>query len=202
MLTGRLAFDGNTRSDIVAGILEREPDWATVPPDTPAAVRRLLRRCLEKDHRRRIRDVGDIKLELEDIASTEAPSDSGRAHAAVPAPTRNRAWLRSVALAAAGLLVGFLAAFPWQRDGSSGSNEVRFTITLPEDERIATTELGAVAMSPDGRSIVYVAGRGNTTQLMLRALDSGTARPLPGTSGAVSPFFSQIGRASCRERVL
>ena len=84
MLTGRLAFDGNTRSDIVAGILEREPDWATVPPDTPAAVRRLLRRCLEKDHRRRIRDIGDVKLELEDIASAEAPSDPGRSHAAVP----------------------------------------------------------------------------------------------------------------------
>jgi len=192
MLTGRLAFDGNTRSDIVAGILEREPDWATVPPDTPGAVRRLLRRCLEKDHRRRIRDIGDIKLELEDIASAEAPSDPRRSHAAVPTP-RNRAWLRSAAFAAAGLLVGVLAAFPWQRDRSSGSSEVRFSITLPEDERIATTELGVVTMSPDGRSIVYVAGRGNTTQLMVRALDSGTARPLPGTFGAVSPFFSPDG---------
>jgi serine/threonine-protein kinase len=101
--------------------------------------------------------------------------------------------LRSAAFAAAGLLVGVLAAFPWQRDRSSGSSEVRFSITLPEDERIATTELGAVTMSPDGRSIVYVAGRGNTTQLMVRALDSGTARPLPGTFGAVSPFFSPDG---------
>ena len=70
---------------------------------------------------------------------------------------------------------------------------MRFSITLPEEERVATTELGAVAMSPDGRSIVYVAGRPNTTQLMVRALDSGTARPLPGTFGAVSPFFSPDG---------
>ena len=193
MLTGRLAFDGNTRSDIVAGILEREPDWATVPPETPGAVRRLLRRCLEKDHRRRIRDIGDVKLELEDIASAETPSDPGRSHVVGPTPSRNRAWLRSAAFAAAGLLVGILAAFPWQREGPSRSNEVRFSITLSEDERIATTELGAVTMSPDGRSIVYVAGRGNTTQLMVRALDSGTARPLPGTLGAVSPFFSPDG---------
>ena len=84
MLTGRLAFDGNTRSDIVAGILEREPDWATLPADTPAAVRRLLRRCLEKDQRRRFRDIGDIKLELEDIASADAPSDPGRSHRSRP----------------------------------------------------------------------------------------------------------------------
>ena len=193
MLTGRLAFDGNTRSDIVAGILEREPDWATLPGDTPAAVRRLLRRCLEKDHRRRIRDIGDVKLELEDIASAETPSDPGRSKATVPAPSRNRAWLRSAALIAVGLVVGVLAALPWQRDASSGSKEVRFSITLPEDERIATTELGAVTMSPDGRAIVYVAGRGDTTQLMVRALDSGTARSLPGTFGAVSPFFSPDG---------
>jgi eukaryotic-like serine/threonine-protein kinase len=194
MLTGRLAFDGNTRSDIVAGILEKEPDWATLPADTPAAVRRLLRRCLEKDHRRRIRDIGDIKLELEDIAAAETASDPGRSPVVVAAPAHHGAWLRSAAVAVAGLLVGVLAAFPWQRDGSSArSSEVKFSITLPEDERIATTELGAVTMSPDGRSIVYVAGRGNTTQLMMRALDSGTSRPLPGTFGAVSPFFSPDG---------
>jgi len=195
MLTGRLAFDGNTRSDVVASILEKEPDWATLPADTPAAVRRLLRRCLEKDHRRRIRDIGDVKLELEDIASAEAPSDPGRPNPAVPAPSpHSRAWLRSVAVGMAGVVVGLVAGIPWQRDGASArSNEVKFSIALPEDERIATTELGAVAMSPDGRVIVYVAGRGNTTQLMVRALDSGTARPLPGTLGAVSPFFSPDG---------
>ena len=194
MLTGRLAFDGNTRSDIVVAVLEKEPDWTALPADTPAAVRRLLRRCVEKDFRRRIRDIGDIKLELEDIASAASPSDPGRSSAALPAPRRNRPWLRSAALAAAGLFVGLLAGIPWQRDGSPArSKEVKFSIALPEDERIATTELGAVSMSPDGRVIVYVAGRGNTTQLMLRALDSGTARPMPGTFGAVSPFFSPDG---------
>ena len=123
MLTGRLAFDGDTRSDIVAGILEKEPDWATVPADTPAAVRRLLRRCLEKDHRRRIRDIGDVKLELEDIASAEAPSDPGdRTHRPRAIPQPRVAAIGGVV--AAGLLVGILAALPWQRDGSSGSNEV------------------------------------------------------------------------------
>ena len=194
MLSGRLAFDGETRSDIVAGILEKEPDWSTLPADTPGAVRRVLRRCLEKDLRRRFRDIGDIKLELEDIASADARGDPGRSHPPIPAPSRNQAWLRSAALVTAGTLVGLLVGVPWQRDGSSArSNEMKFSITLPEDERIATTELGAITMSPDGRSIVYVAGRGNTTQLMVRALDAGTARALPGTFGAVSPFFSPDG---------
>lgn len=194
MLTGRLAFGGSTRSDIVAAILDREPDWATLPSETPTAVRRLLRRCLEKDHRRRIRDIGDIKLELEDIASAATSSDASESRAAVPTPSSNRAWRRSAAIAATALLTGTLAGVLWQRDGSPRPNrEVRFSIALPEEERVATTELGAVTMSPDGRSIVYVAGRGNTTQLMVRALDSGTARPLPGTSGAVSPFFSPDG---------
>jgi serine/threonine-protein kinase len=194
MLAGRLAFDGNTRSDIVAAILEREPDWTTLPPETPAAVRRLLRRCIEKDQRRRIRDIGDIKLELEDIASADVPSDPGTPSLTAAAPSRNRAWLRSAALVAAGLIVGVVVAgLPRQYAGSAESKEVKFSITLPEDERIATTELGAVTMSPDGRLIVYAAGRGNTTQLMVRALDSGTARPLPGTFGAVSPFFSPDG---------
>jgi len=94
MLTGRLAFDGNTRSDIVAGILEKEPDWASLPADTPGGLRRVLRRCLEKDQRRRFRDIADIRLELEDIATADRASDPGRAPAAIPSPSRNAAWLR------------------------------------------------------------------------------------------------------------
>ena len=194
MLTGRLAFDGNTRSDIVARILDKEPDWAALPADTPGAVRRLIRRCLEKDHRRRIRDIGDVKLELEEIATAGTPGDSGLSHVILPAPPPGRAWWRTAAIAAAGVSVGALAGMAWQREtASERPNEVKFSITLPEDERIAAMELGAVAMSPDGRAIVYVAGRGNTTQLMVRALESGVARPLQGTSGAVSPFFSPDG---------
>jgi serine/threonine-protein kinase len=194
MLTGRLAFDGNTPSDIVAGILEKEPDWATLPADTPAAVRRMLRRCLEKDQRRRFRDIGDVKLELEDIGSGDTANDRGQLPAAVLAPSRYGHWLRSAVLIAAGVLGGVLAGIPWQGGiRPARSDEVRFSIALPDDESIATTELGAVAMSPDGRAIVYVAGRGNTTQLMVRSFDSGTARPLQGTMGAVSPFVSPDG---------
>ena len=66
MLTGRAAFAGQTVTDTLAGVLEREPDWSALPPATPAPVRRLLRRCLEKDAEARLRDIGDVRLELED----------------------------------------------------------------------------------------------------------------------------------------
>ncbi len=194
MLTGRLVFDGSSRSDIVVGILQNEPDWAMLPAETPDAVRRLLRRCLEKDLRRRYRDIGDVRLELDDMAAPGPPGDPGRSQTAAPAISARSRWRQSATLVAAGVLVGALAVLPW-RSGSplTRSNEVKFSVTLPEDERLATTELGALTMAPDGRAIVYVGGRGNTTHLLVRSLDSGTARPLPGTFGAVSPFFSPDG---------
>ena len=107
MLTGRLAFDGQTRSDIVAGILEREPDWSLLPADTPAAVRRLLRRCLDKDARRRIRDIGDARLELEDALVAHHPGEVAATARPVPPATPSMApWLRTSALVAAGALAG------------------------------------------------------------------------------------------------
>ena len=65
MLSGRRAFAGATTTDLLAAILEREPDWTVLPPATPSSVRRLLTRCLEKDQGRRLRDIGDARLELE-----------------------------------------------------------------------------------------------------------------------------------------
>ena len=66
MLTGRPAFRGETVSDTIAAILEREPDWSALPAQTPASIRRLLQRCLEKDPKRRLRDIGDARLEIEE----------------------------------------------------------------------------------------------------------------------------------------
>jgi serine/threonine-protein kinase len=191
MLSGRLAFDGGSHSDIIAAILEREPDWSALPPGTPAAVRRLLRRCLQKDVRRRFRDISDARLELEDLALDHHGDD---VHPPVAAPAPRAAWIRAAALLVFGAALGGLAAVAWSRAprGASGS-EVKFSITLPDDERLAATALSAVAMAPDGRSVVYAAGRGATTQLLLRTLDAATASPLQGTFGAISPFFSPDG---------
>ena len=195
MLTGRLAFDGGSRSDVVVAILASEPDWSLLPPSTPLSVRRLIRRCLQKDLHRRFRDIGDARLELEDAIATERPSDAPGSAVAAPAPIRRATWLRSSALVVTGLVIGGLATMAWSRTATRRTvvDEVRFSMTLPDDERLAATELGGLAMRPDGRAVVYVSTRGATTQLMLRTLDGIAARPLPGTFGAVSPFFSPDG---------
>ena len=188
MLSGRQAFDGDTRSDIVVSILEKDPDWAALPADTPAAQRRIIKRCLEKDVRRRFRDIGDVRLELEDSLAVTPAAELPLANSA---PARS-GWVRSAAFAAAGLAVGVLSALPW-RAAPATPGEARFAIALPPDEQLAPTELGGLAMAPDGRALVYVIARGNTTQLVVRPLDSSSARALQGTFGAVSPFISPDG---------
>ena len=195
MLTGRLAFDGGSRSDIVVAILEREPDWSLLPASTPLSVRRLLRRCLQKDRQRRFRDIGDARLELEDAIAGERPSDAPGSVIAAPVTRRRPTWLRSAALVGIGLVGGGLAAMAWLQTTRrvTAADEVRFSMTLPDEERLAETELGGLAMRPDGRAVVYVSTRGATTQLVLRTLDGAAARPLQGTLGAVSPFFSPDG---------
>lgn len=191
MLCGRLAFDGGSHSDIIAAILEREPDWSALPAETPAAVRRLLQRCLQKDLRRRFRDIGDARLELEDLPAA-APSGDGSPPATPAAGPGS--WLRYAALLTVGAALGALAVAAWRpAPMPTAAGEVRFSIVLPDDERMATTTLGAVAMAPDGRSVVHAVSRGNTTQLVLRTLDSADATPLQGTFGAISPFFSPDG---------
>jgi eukaryotic-like serine/threonine-protein kinase len=195
MLAGTLAFGGASRSDVVVSILEKEPDWTMLPAETPASIRRLLKRCVQKDLRRRFRDIGDARLELEDAVVSERSSDPPTVADVTPA-RRRESWLRSSALIAAGVVIGALAMLGWPRSptASDGADEVRFSVMLPDDERIASTELGTLAMHPDGRSIVYVATRGVSTMLMLRTFDGAATKPLPGTSGAVSPFFSADGK--------
>ena len=188
MLSGRRAFDGPSHSDIVAAVLDKEPEWSALPAHTPVALHRLIRRCLQKDVRRRLRDAGDARIELEE--ALEPPATSG-----APPPQRDtrRSWLTMAAVLITGAAIGTVAALMWRGVPQDDRREIRFSMTLPDDERLAQSELGALTMSPDGRSIVYVASRGNTTQLLLRRLDAATSTPLQGTVAAVSPFFSPDG---------
>ena len=187
MITGRRAFDGPTATDTLVAILEREPDWALLPANTPPVIRRLLRRCLEKELRRRLRDVGDARLELEDAA---IPTGSVEPVLGTSAPRRSFRWILGltavlgVAAVASALMLFFRADEP--RVGG----EVQFAVTLPAGERLGATDFPALAISPDGRFIAYVVTRGVTTQLVLRRLNELTAASIAGTSNATSPFFS------------
>lgn len=192
MITGKRAFDGPTSTDALVAVLEREPDWTLLPSNTPPALRRLLRRCLEKDARRRLRDAGDARLELED-AATSGGSESIEPVRSGATPRRSLAMVLLVA--GLGLVaLGSLAALFWRTEQPGAAAAVQFALTLPAGERLGATDFSAVAISPDGRIITYVAARGGTTQLILRRLSELDATPIPGTANAMSPFFSPDSR--------
>jgi serine/threonine protein kinase/Tol biopolymer transport system component len=186
MLSGRRPFDGPSHSDILVAVLDREPDWSALPPQTPPSLGRLVRRCLEKDTGRRLKDIGDARLELEDaiqLASSKPPE---------PGPSGpGRSWIRIVLGFVVGAAVGgVFAAGVVRKPSAPALAQMQFSVSLPEGERMATTDFLALAISPDGRLVTYVTERGGSTQLVLRRLDSTRASPLQGTANALSPFFS------------
>jgi serine/threonine protein kinase len=186
LLTGRRAFDGETSSDAIAAILERQPDWTSLPPATPPAVRRLLRRCLEKDPKRRLRDIGDARLELDD--------ESVPATATRPSSERTPVW-KIAALVAATLVFSVAATVWWfsNRAPAAVRRPARFTFAAPEGTQFLSP---APVPSPDGTRIAFSArSSSGQTLLWVRSLDSETARSLPGTENIVGPpFWSPDGQ--------
>ena len=179
MLTGRRAFPGDDVSDTLAGILRGDPDWNTLPASTPATVRRLLRRCLDKDRRERLPDIGVARLEIKETLT--APLTE--AVALVPV-LRLRLWRRALILSLSMLLLGAgiagVAIWALRPAASTGPQSVsRFVITLPVDQQFgggaATRRL--VALSPQGTHLVYAAN----DRLYLRAIDQLNATPIQGT---------------------
>jgi serine/threonine-protein kinase len=187
MLTGRLAFPGETVSDTIAALLAREPDWGALPAGTPAPLRRLLRRCLEKDPRRRMRDIGDARLELDEARSAPASEET---RASVPAAPQRPAWRVAGAAAVAGVALAGLAALAlWPRGAGQETRVRRFEISGGTFNEVANA-----AISPDGQ---VIAMRGDTLggKLLLRSLDDFAARPLGNSTRAVNPFFSPDSRS-------
>ena len=190
MLTGHNAFRAETMSDTLVAILTREPDWSRLPPDTPPPARRMLERCLQKDPARRLRDIGDARLDLEE-ALTWTPSQAPAAAAIQPV---RRSPLPIIGALVAGAALAAAAMWMWRPETSAPAPAAQFTVALPQNERISETDFPAIAISPDDAHIVFVASRGGRSQLYLRALATLTTRPLAGTEGALSPFFSPDGQ--------
>jgi eukaryotic-like serine/threonine-protein kinase len=183
MLTGRAPFPGETLSDTIAAILEREPPWAALPAATPAGIRQLLMRCLAKDPRRRLHDIADARLEL-DQAQSEPAGDAD----AGPGPPRNRERFLWAALALA-TLIGGVAVVRALRPVPLAP-EMRLEISTP-----TTSDPISFAMAPDGRRLAFVASGDGPPRLWVRPLDATTAQPLAGTEGASHPFWSPDGSA-------
>src|SRR5579862_5775638 len=170
MLTGKQLFQGETVSDILAGVLAKEPDLELVP----TKVRRLLRKCLEKDPKQRLRDIGDAWELVEDAPQATAP----------PRSRIGRVWPT-----VAGVLLLVALALGLVHFREQTPRVLKLAVPLPDAATLAL-QAGMPAMSPDGRRLAFVATRGGKTQLWVRDLDSASAREIAGTEGARYPFWS------------
>jgi len=184
MVTARRLFEGETVSDSLAAILTKEPDLAHAPVRT----RRLLASCLEKDPRKRLRDIADVWLLLNSERAAAAPSHSPQSRFGIAG------WV-----AAVGVPTALLAAlaFIHFREKPPETPVVRSTILPPEKNNFFFDYpiSGAPALSPDGRRLVFAArAEGGVSTLWVRPLDSTTAQPLADTDNGAFPFWSPDGR--------
>ncbi len=189
MITGRRLFDGETISDTLASVLKSDPDWSTLPAETPRRIHRLLRRCLERDPMKRLRDIGEARIALEEEMAGVA-DDSSMAAAPPPPPQRARV----LALALGGVLVGAILAFGVAKVMTPPAEETplrRFNLTLPESGEDRPLESPSQpALSPDGSRMVYRFH----DRLWLQPLDALEPALLVDEPGAEHPFWSPDGQ--------
>jgi Tol biopolymer transport system component len=183
MLTAQPPFSRATLTETLAAVLECEPSWTALPPRVPDGVRLLLRRCLEKDPRRRLHDMADARIEIED--ALRAPDSASPTR--TPAALRQR--LRVFPIATALLLIGMVVTFSilYVRTPANVP-ELRVDITTP-----VMPDPSAFAMSPDGAQLVFAGEHEGQVRLWVRRFDQAVARPLAGTDGARAPFWSPDG---------
>jgi eukaryotic-like serine/threonine-protein kinase len=183
-LTGTRPFRGETVSDTLAAVLKSEPSWDTLPPSTPATLRRVLRACLQKDPKARLQAIGDWQFLLEEASQP-----------AVPARRRWVTIAATLAAAIGGLALGVTVVYlRGPAAPAVRSSVVRLTATLPPGVEVDHRVTPALALSPDGTRLVYVGRRaGAAAQLFLRSLEGSAATSISGTDGAQNPFFSPNG---------
>ncbi len=191
MLTGRRAFPGDDLSDTFAAILRADPDWSVLPPATPATIKRLLRRCLEKDARWRVSDMATVRIDLRDAENE--PRDVAAAAATSPPPRKSLVGrLMPYAAMIAIALVSGAAVWRVREPAEVSRPLTRFSIDLFDQAQLLTSARNPVAISPDGTHIVFAANQ----RLYVRAMDQPEATVIPGTEGGTAalsssgPFFS------------
>ncbi|HSF19766.1 MAG TPA: serine/threonine-protein kinase [Vicinamibacteria bacterium] len=181
MLTGKRAFAGEDVSDTLARVLTKEPAWEALPPETPGALRKVLRVCLAKDAKERVRDIADVRLAMKGAFETEAqlPPNASK-------PVGWRPYILG-ALASALALAASNGVIVWNYEPETPRPVTRFTVPLPAGPMERRGQM--LAVSPHGSRLgVVLAG-----QLYLRTMDQTEMTPVAGTGGAVNPFFSPDG---------
>jgi serine/threonine-protein kinase len=199
-LTGKQAFEGDTVSDVVARILEREPDWSALPVATPGRLRDLLQRCLRKDARERLRDMGEARVALDEMSRGAGAGKEERAHAK---PGRRMPVAFMIALVAVTAVLSVVVTrIVWR---SPAPREIALSVVLSRGTSLeGGLENNVLAIAPDGQSLAYTARSTEAQRLFLRQLDQPDAVEMPGTIDARNPFFSPDGEwvAFCAGRKL
>ena len=194
MVTGKKAFEGKSQLSVASAILESEPaPISSIKPMTPPALDHVVRKCIAKAVEERWQSAADLASELKWISESSAQA---RAESFATRPAR-RAWSRVswalVLVTLVALALGVLFARLASRSGPYDSGVARLTITLPPKQELAADVTQAVALSPDGKRVAYVAAEGGVSHLYVRRLDQFNAVAIPDSEGALFPFFSPNG---------
>jgi eukaryotic-like serine/threonine-protein kinase len=191
MLAGRKAFDGETVSDVLAGIIKGEPEWSALPKTTPLSMQRLLRRCLQKDVRQRLQAIGDARIAIDETLSGAAAEADAAVSAGRQPEAKSKTPLRRALPWALGAIAVFFTDYAaWLALKPAPQQDViRFAVAPTENMLLPYG--GEMSLSPDGRSLVFLGAAPSAPgTLWVRPLDSLTAHQLPGTEGAFLPFWS------------
>src|SRR5262249_5362276 len=187
MLTGRMTFEGETVTEVLASVLKQEADLSLLPQNVHSRVVELIRRCLDKDPKRRWQAIGDVRVEIEAI-SADPHGLKFQAGQAV----QKSFWKRAIPVALAALLAAAItASVMWITRPVPSAAVTRFPYVLPKDQNFTRPGRPVLALSPDGSSMVYAANQ----QLYLKPMSEVDAKPIPGTMQDVNtPFFSPDGK--------
>jgi Tol biopolymer transport system component len=193
LVTGRRAFPGQTATDAIAAILEREPEWRLVPASVPPRITWLLQRCLAKDRKQRLHDIADARIEIAQALSNPA---AGATTSAPATRTRERLAWAIAAVALAGLAVTLWIGRNPARPASPEVRPYTVSINLPDALRLPTdVPAGRFALSPDGQRLALIASdAAGRSMLYIRSLRSRIPQPVAGTEGAIFPFWSPDSR--------
>ena len=192
MLSARRVFEGETMTDTLVNLLERDPDWNQLPSRTPVSLRKLLQRCLTKNPKDRLQAIGDARTQLEELLANPVEQSN------VVEPARYPSWKKVLpwALVPVALAAGFFLRPPEKPNTPVVS---QFEYPLPPNHFLAHASRTALDVSPDGRKLAFIGFAPNTTQtprrIFVRNLDRWDTVAVPGTENAVSVFFSPDGQS-------
>ena len=201
MLTGRVAFEGGTRASVVAAILKDEPPPVSrVQPAAPPALDRIIGACLAKDPDDRYQSARDLERDLRWVADDARDGLAAAAPTAIPPRSNRLPWLVAAALAV-GLIATAVIGLRRAGEAAPTAGPTRFTIAPPENASFGGPRRGGsgqatqLAVSPDGRQVVFVARATTTYQIWLRPVAALAATPIQGTEGGTFPFWSPDSRS-------